>query len=558
MVTYPEAILDASMEINLIPVDMGNPFQTWLSNGPDCQPSEMLYKRGLECNILANEGVNLLQTAGVFLFTLIVSLSSAKILKWLISRMINSNNKAEEAKKQDTKIKAKSAANSQLLEATKKSKIAKLVRTIGEILGMQFFLVKLEGNQLGFVLASMINLKNSSRYSADIVGTIISIGILLYYFITGFLCFIQSLWIWGRVERLRVVRGNRDYKGHLGKHIALYQSPFPALNFYFDELRVPDHYWQLLTPVVTNLRNIGLCLMVVGVIGKPWQQVTMATLVESLALLYECKANAKANRSEYWSIIIMRVFTILYLLLKNMTNIVSMTDDTRQYKVGLAMVICLVSIMAVGICFAVYTIGVMLIELVRNIIAKIKAWRELKKLLSTQKDEQMMPSAEQDSVMAQLPLDEHKNKIERRINPGPSLTKIINKSKTRKGIKNESAQNLKVVSPVEPLGVPKVALKKKIVEGTSKIRDEEGEQIDRQVQPDSKKKRNLLKKTIQNKRTLLQERISNHPDAKKKFAADILKKGASKTGNELSIPKPSEEIKPAEKKRLGKVKFEAS
>jgi hypothetical protein len=150
---------------------------------------------------------------------------------------------------------------------------------------------------------------------------------------------------------------------------------------------VPDQYWKLLVPVVTNLRNIALCMVATYVIGKPWQQATMMMLVESLVLGFEIAADMKMTRADYWALVLMRGFTVLYIGLKNLSTSPNLTDQARQFKVGMLMAGALLSLMGVGAIFAIYTVGCMALDALRFIQTKIKAYRELRKLLKNTKND---------------------------------------------------------------------------------------------------------------------------------------------------------------------------
>lgn len=67
-VAYPDAILDSIEAIDLIPIDLGNPFSAWTSGRRDvCEPSTQLARHEVSCNLLANAGAGLLQAAGVLI-----------------------------------------------------------------------------------------------------------------------------------------------------------------------------------------------------------------------------------------------------------------------------------------------------------------------------------------------------------------------------------------------------------------------------------------------------------------------------------------------------------
>ena len=183
-------------------------------------------------------------------------------------------------------------------EVTKKSKIARLVRTIGSVLGMQSFLIKMEGNQIELSLLSLVGLKYVTGYSADVVGAMVGLVILIYYAVVAVMTMRCSIAIWEQVENCRgLIHTDRQIeharKSPLGKIIDLKKMPYPSLAFYFEDLKLPTYYWQLLLPVVMFLRSLVTSIFVVFVVNQAKNQIIVVGLVEVFALAYEILARSR-------------------------------------------------------------------------------------------------------------------------------------------------------------------------------------------------------------------------------------------------------------------------
>jgi hypothetical protein len=66
-VGYPDNILALDMGTNLIPVQIDNPFASWIEAGPICEPTDAFVRHDIRCNILANKGVSLIEIGGLLM-----------------------------------------------------------------------------------------------------------------------------------------------------------------------------------------------------------------------------------------------------------------------------------------------------------------------------------------------------------------------------------------------------------------------------------------------------------------------------------------------------------
>ena len=396
IVSFAEMILEVDMEVNMIPIDLPNPFQSWLSNADDCHPSVQFEKHKIDCNLLANQGVTLAEITGVLVVTALISWLSNLILRAVIRRVLRKDRSLnfEDLRNADLNEHSpnKPAQSVDVMVPTehekktvfKKSRAARLVHRIGGALGMQFFLIKLEGLQIEMSLLSMLGVHHSSATPPDAISTLISLAFLIYYTVVAALCFHNSLWIWSQVEALRDRDGpEKVYKKPLGHVILLSRAPHSLVNYNFEKLKVPDHYWKLLLPVTSFLGTTAMCVILVTVIGKAWQQVTLVAMVISFMLAFEVMTDSRFNKSEHWADIGMRGFTLAYLLLKCWSTSPHISEKFRQEKLGILMMACLCGIIFIGVTFALYSIGLMFIQTIQIIIGKWKAFKELKRLMKS-------------------------------------------------------------------------------------------------------------------------------------------------------------------------------
>jgi hypothetical protein len=382
LVVYPDSILSADMDVSMLPINLDNPLQKWIDGKPECVPSAQFARYDYSCNLLDNEAMDTAQLVGLLLFTIVMTWVSNSILRLIMNRILKKGDVSLDDLKNSKKNKGKLSK----AQIEKRSKLAKAVGKVGTVLGLQFFFSKIEGNQIQLFLLSVLALRNWSSYSADIASTLLAMVYVGFYAGLAFTYFLASLWIWEEIERKRSSkRGRKSLNGSLSQGIRLENSPYSVLNYTFEELKVPDHYWQLLLPVTSFLRTAVFSLVLTGVLGKAWQQATLVLMVEVLSMVFDIMTSVKMRASERYAEIAMRTFTIIFLVFKLISTSENISDSTRQTIAGIPMAGCLVGLMVVGLVFAVWTIGVMLVDGVKMIIAKIKALKEINKIVKNGK-----------------------------------------------------------------------------------------------------------------------------------------------------------------------------
>ena len=384
-VNLPDSLLEVDLDVSLLPINIENPMQKWVANGPECTPSVQFSKYGMACNLIANQGVTILQMFALLIIAIGVTLLSNYLLRKIVQYLLKKNKKytLEELEKATPQTMQVEGDLRQQREVIKKSRLARAVSRVGKVLGLQFILIKLEGNQIVLFLMSALAMKHPSRYSADVVSTCIALVYFLINVILGLSYFLASIWIWNQLEILQMKKkGKRVLTGTLKTKVNLSKSPYPILNYSFEELKCPDEYWKLLLPVVNLLRTTALSLAITSVLGKAWQQVTLVLMIEIGVLAFEIVSDVRVSRAEHYAEIVMRSCTISYLFFKLISTSPSLTDETRQANVGVPMMVCLIGLIGVGMVFTLWTIGVMIVRGVEMLVAKWKALKELKKLVN--------------------------------------------------------------------------------------------------------------------------------------------------------------------------------
>ena len=178
----------------------------------------------------------------------------------------------------------------------------------------------------------------------------------------------------------------------------LKKMPYPVLIYFFSDLRLPNQYWQLLLPVIRMIRGLISPLLVVFVVGNPIAQITLVAVVEASMLTFEILARMRHNWVEQAAEVSIQAFTLLYLILKAASLSPTLSETSRQKKIGLAMMICLIYLLVFSGLFAIITIGYMIVGGVKTLIAKYKAFKELGRISQShtnkpkyQKDSQREP-----------------------------------------------------------------------------------------------------------------------------------------------------------------------
>jgi hypothetical protein len=420
---YPESVLSAIHEIKIIPIELGNPFRPWLDKNPKaCLPSTQLAKHEVSCNILSNAGEQLLQIPALLILSIIIGFLANCLARKLLNKMIkkrglvvssfinkkefrkeNMNNQFKKIasprrrKNQPHKASSKNPNGNGDTEDTSKknqrlsnlnqqsTRATKLLRIIGTALGIQFFIIKMEGNQIELSLLSLVGLKYVTGYSADVVGGVIGLVLLSYYTAVAIMSVRCAIWIWLQMRLLKTVELTASQqqslkKKPLGHLIDLRYLPHTSLNLCFEDMRAPSRFWHLLLPLVVACRTLFSSIFAIFIVGNPYLQIALMTAIEICTLGFHLAARPRFNWAEQASEISLHFFTTCFLVMKLVSVSSALDEDSKQKKLGLAMAVALICLIIVGGIFAIITIGYMIVGGVKTLIAKYKAVSQLRKI----------------------------------------------------------------------------------------------------------------------------------------------------------------------------------
>ena len=408
-ISYPDNILSANIELSMIPFDVGNPLNDWVENdAAECTPSEQFTKHEIACNLITNEGSQLIQVFGMLLFTIIITYLSNQLLRYFIRKLLRQMlsdkeiNDIEQKPEQisnhllsnyndslDLELKVEKLLNSKDLDIelyAKKSRAVRASKKIGTVLGMQFFIAKLDGNMIEMMTMSLLAIRHTSMTASGCISTLMAIAILVYYTVVAVLAFRSTLWIWHEIEMVRIEKKGLVLKGTISDHVDIKKLPHRSMGYIFEEMNVPNKYWKLLLPVVTYTMSVCICAVVTFLIGSPWQQISVSGLIILGMLGFEIVARVRESRSEQFVNILMYTFTFIYLVLKCITTSTSLAEKTRQYNLGYTMMIVLICLIVVGLVMAVTSVGLMAYRMIRAMLAKYRAYRDMKKAVLQKAD----------------------------------------------------------------------------------------------------------------------------------------------------------------------------
>jgi len=154
--------------------------------------------------------------------------------------------------------------------------------------------------------------------------------------------------------------------------LSLYRFGF--LSFYFMDTLAPtkNQRWMLFLPHARIIRNIVVSILIAGCYNKILLQLWGLVCIETLYLLFIAFSRLNANRLDRYSDIGIQALILLFIILKLSSENPSMTEFTRQMKVGKAMGIFLAMIILGAMIVAVINILSMIALLVKEYVLKRK------------------------------------------------------------------------------------------------------------------------------------------------------------------------------------------
>lgn len=343
LITEPNAILNNTVELDFLPIDLPNPFAA-ASNRVNCTLSFPFSRNAASCDFLGNYGIDFLALLGFLLLGIIISTSVLLCTNRLIKKT-----KEDKVNRQDS--------------------IQKL-RVLSDTFGLSMFFVKLRGNSLEISIYLMLNFAVSNSQQMLVVGMIVAI-IWMGYLAASFMC-TWLLAIQIRDQCISHIRESRrlglkvekktEIESILKEHNL--KSELLWCKIHFDELCITDSMASLLEYPIETAKNFCQAVCLVGVAGSPTEQLLILAFLEGLYLAYFIAYNVRSSWISQAFDILLSLFILVYFLCELVAVNPNVSEQTRQTSIAKVMVACIYGIMAVAVLFSLMSLCILIYTLV--------------------------------------------------------------------------------------------------------------------------------------------------------------------------------------------------
>ena len=126
--------------------------------------------------------------------------------------------------------------------------------------------------------------------------------------------------------------------------------------------------------LVSIVRLHMVSLILTRLAHDPRSQIACGIVLELICLVFALKSHAKKSRVFLWVEFALTSWKIVYLVLKIVSTMDSLTEETRQTRIGLLMadVICLICL--INVLFVLYELAVCVIEVAVFVWSKLRKW----------------------------------------------------------------------------------------------------------------------------------------------------------------------------------------
>ena len=408
-VAYPDEILQHSLGYQLFPFQVPNPWLDWAAQS-DCQTSNALNNNGLMCNILGNSGSSFVQLLATVALNLLLNALCLLVAKWirgwlarrgvhleadfLAVRYAAASASAEElgpgkAVAEVAAEKGGEAKQSLLMRHGKK--IASVMKEVGTVYGLQFSVMKLDGNQLPIVLYAMVNLRHANYDQTLKLGTVLAAVLIAYFALVTLFSVLLAREVWAKLTAALLAERQAKLDAPLAPNDAPADSAKPKdrgldayvdvgssrywlLGFFFADCRTPKRFFPLLNPLVCFVRSLVVAGILVFLADRPLLQLALGASTEGLFLAWMWARDLRANRGEHWMDVFAEVAVVAYVALKTVTAS-AVSEYLRQYVLGLAMAALLVAaLLGTLVC----TAAILSWTAYRKIRELCRKWKESK------------------------------------------------------------------------------------------------------------------------------------------------------------------------------------
>ena len=117
--------------------------------------------------------------------------------------------------------------------------------------------------------------------------------------------------------------------------IDLNKCNVPMLSFHFENESDTYQLQYLEMPVIMQIKNIILGVVLVWFTGVAWQQISVAIVVQGCYIVIYASSRRSMRLIEFIFVMADESIYLAFLVFKLMTTIVLIPEDFRQKKLGL-------------------------------------------------------------------------------------------------------------------------------------------------------------------------------------------------------------------------------
>ena len=134
---------------------------------------------------------------------------------------------------------------------------------------------------------------------------------------------------------------------------------------YFDEVAHPTRKIHSFIPLIVLMRSVMISISVFALVSIPFLQVSLVLCIEisytMIVVIFNNKNEVGAKVLDMTS----SVINSIYVMFKFVT-LFDIDDDTRQEIIGTCMVVLLVANLIASILYVVYSVGILLVDIVKD------------------------------------------------------------------------------------------------------------------------------------------------------------------------------------------------
>ena len=138
---------------------------------------------------------------------------------------------------------------------------------------------------------------------------------------------------------------------------------------FFSQMKLPTKKIQIYHQIIILMRSFSIAVSVFGLINIPFLQVGSVMIIEGAFFFYLCKYSNKNDIGENLIDKFNSGFNLLYVIMKFCT-LFSMTNELRQYKLGVPMAILILVSGLVNILYVIYCLFMMIVDWAKSIKKK--------------------------------------------------------------------------------------------------------------------------------------------------------------------------------------------